>query len=138
MMTTGRSTAARTRCAAVLVAIALGSLFAACGDNDVDPEATRDTVEERAGDAREQAENAFASLRTDAERLLDQFQTRNAPEAKQQLLDQCRDVLERLRRANSENVGRVQSLCDRIRDTDPANSSIWREVRDEINKLKEN
>jgi nucleotidyltransferase/DNA polymerase involved in DNA repair len=138
MMPTGRPTAARTRCAVVLVAIALGTLLAGCGDNDVDPQATRDTVEESAGDAREQAENAFASLRTDAERLLDQFQTRNAPEAKQQLLDHCRDVLERLRRANSKNVDRVESICDRIRDTDPANSSTWREVRDEINKLREN
>ncbi len=74
MMPTGRSTAPRTRCAAVLVAIALGTLLAACGDNDVDPEATGDTGEETAGDAWEQAENAFASLRTGAERLLDQLQ----------------------------------------------------------------
>ena len=138
MMPTGSSTRVRSRCAAVLIAVALGTVFAACGDNDVDTEATRDTVEEAGQDAREEAENAFASLRTDAERLLDEFQTRNAPEAKEQLLEQCRDVLERLRRANSENVDRVESLCDRIQDTDPSNASVWQEVRDEINRLREN
>lgn len=138
MMPTGSSTRVRSRCAAVLIAVALGTLFAACGDNDVDTEATRDTVEEAGRDAREEAENAFASLRTDAERLLDEFQTRNAPQAKEQLLEQCRDALERLRRAESQNVDRVEALCDRIRDTDPSNSSVWREIRDEINRLREN
>ncbi len=137
MMPTGRSTRSRTRSALVLIAIALGTLLAACGDNDVDTEATQDTVEEATRDARQEAENAFATLRTEAERLVDQFQTRNAPEAKQRLLDQCRDALERLRRANSDQVGRVESLCNRIRDTDPSNASVWREVRDEITKLRQ-
>jgi len=138
MTTTGRSTRSRSRSALVLTAIALGTLFAACGDNDVDTEATQDTVENATRDARQEADNAVATLRTEAERLVDQFQTRNAPEAKQRLLDQCREVLERLRKANSDQVGRVQSLCDRIRDTDPSNASSWREVRDEIAKLRQN
>ncbi len=137
MMPTGRSTRSRTRSALVLIAIALGTLLAACGDNDVNTEATQDTVEEATRDARQEAENAFATLRTEAERLVDQFQTRNAPEAKQRLLDQCRDALERLREANSDQVGRVESLCNRIRDTDPSSASVWREVRDEITKLRQ-
>lgn len=136
MMPTGRSVRSRRRGAVVLIAIALGMLFVACGD-DADTQATQDTVEEATRDAREEAENAFATLRTEAERLLDEFQTRNAPEAKQKLLDQCRDVLERLRRANSEQVDRVDSLCNRIRDTDPSNASVWQEVKDEIAKLRE-
>ncbi len=119
-----------------MITIALGTLFVACGDNDVDTQATEDTVAEATRDAREEAENAFASLRTEGERLLDEFQTRNAPEAKQKLLEQCRDVLERLRKANSDQVGRVDSLCNRIRETDPTNASVWREVRDEIAKLR--
>jgi len=137
MMPTGRSTRSRSRSALLVTVIALGTLLAACGDNDVDTEATQDTVENATSDARQEAEKAFATLRTEAERLVDQFQTRNAPEAKQRLLDECRDALERLRRADSNQVGRVESLCDRIRDTDPSNASLWREVRDEITKLRE-
>jgi hypothetical protein len=137
MMPTGRPTRSRSRSALAVAVIALGTLLAACGDNDVDTEATQDTVENATSDAREEAEKAFATLRTEAERLVDQFQTRNAPEAKQRLLDECRDALERLRRADSNQVGRVESLCNRIRDTDPSNASLWREVRDEIAKLRE-
>jgi vacuolar-type H+-ATPase subunit H len=137
MMRTGRSTPSRSRRALVVVTIALGTLFAACGDNDVDTEATQDTVENATSDAREEAEDAFATLRTEAERLVDEFQTRNAPEAKERLLEECRNALERLRQADSDQVGRVESLCDRIRDTDPSNESLWREVRDEITRLRE-
>ena len=137
IMPTGRPTHARSRRAAVLIAVVLGTLFAACGDNDVDPEATPDTVEEAGRDARQEAENAFASLRTDGERLLDEIQTRNAPEAKERLLEQCREVLERLRQADSEHVDRVDALCNRIRETDPADASVWREVKDEIANLRE-
>ena len=134
-MPTGRSVRSRGRGAVVLITVALAMLFVACGD-DADTQATQDTVADATRDAREEAENAFATLRTEGERLLDEFQTRNAPEAKQKLLEQCRDVLERLRKANSDQVGRVDSLCNRIRDTDPSNSSVWREVREEISKLR--
>lgn len=135
MMPTARFMPARRRGGMVLIAIALGVLFVACGD-DADTQATQDTVQEATRDAREETENAFATLRTEGERLLDQFQTRNAPEAKQQLLDKCRDALERLRKANSDQAGRVDSLCNRIRDTEPSNASVWREVKDEIAKLR--
>ena len=137
MMPAGRSVRSHSRGAVLLIAIALGMLFVACGDNDVDTEATRDTVEDATRDAREEAENAFATLRTEGERLLDEFQTRNAPEVKQQLLDRCRDALERLRKANSDQADRVDSLCNRIRETDPSNTPVWGEVRDEIAKLRE-
>lgn len=135
-MPTGRSVRSRGRVAVVLITVALGMLFVACGD-DADTQATQDTVEDATRDAREEAEDAFATLRTEGERLLDEFQTRNAPEAKQKLLEQCRNVLERLRKANSDQAGRVDSLCNRIRDTDPSNASVWREVREEITKLRE-
>ena len=134
-MPTGRSVRSRGRRAVVLITIALGMLFVACGD-DVDTEATQDTVEDATRDAREEAENAFATLRTEGERLLDEFQTRNAPQAKEKLLEQCRDVLERLRKADSDQAGRVDSLCNRIRETDPSDASVWREVREEIAKLR--
>ena len=121
----------------VSIALALGMLFVACGDNDVDTQATQDTVEDATRDAREEAENAFATLRTEAEKLMDEFQTRNAPQAKEKLLEECREVLERLRKADSDQAGRVDSLCNRIRETDPSDASVWREVRDEITKLRE-
>ncbi len=136
-MPTGRPTHARSRRVAGMIAIVLAALFAACADNDADPEATRDSVEDAGRDVREEAEDAFASLRTDGERLLDEIQTRNAPEAKERLLNQCRDVLERLRQADSEHVDRVDALCNRIRETDPADASVWREVKDEISNLRE-
>lgn len=135
-MPTGRATRSRGRGAMVSIALALGMLFVACGDNDVDTQATQDTVEDATRDAREEAENAFATLRTEAEKLIDEFQTRNAPQAKEKLLEECREVLERLRKADSDQAGRVDSLCNRIRETDPTNAAVWREVREEIAKLR--
>lgn len=124
-----------SRYALAVITVALGALFVGCGDNDADTEATGDTVEQAADEARQEAENAFASWRTDAERLLDEIQTRNAPEAKQQLLDRCRDALEQLREADSAQADRVDDLCNRIRDTEVSNMSVWREVKDEVAKL---
>ncbi len=124
-----------SRYALAMITVALGALFVGCGDNDADTEATGDTVEQAAGEARQEAEKAFASWRTDAERLLDEIQTRNAPEAKQQLLDRCRDALEQLREADSAQADRVDDLCNRIRDTEVSNMSVWREVKDEVAKL---
>ncbi len=123
------------RWALIAVMAALATFLVACGADGVDTEATPDTVEEAAGDARQEAENAFASLRTDGERLLDEIRTRNAPELKQTLLDRCRDVLERLRQADSPNADRVDDLCTRIRDTDVNDAAAWQQVRDELAKL---
>lgn len=134
-MATGRSIGFRGRGAVVGITIAFGALFGACGD-DVDTQATDDTVAEATRDARGEAENAFASLRTEGERLMDEFQTRNAPQAKEKLLEQCRKALEDLRKAGSDRAGEVDRLCNRIRETDPSNASVWREVRDEIAKLR--
>ncbi|MDP8936212.1 MAG: hypothetical protein M3O23_00395 [Actinomycetota bacterium] len=115
--------------------VLFGALFVACGEDDVDTGATTDTVEERSTEAREQAENAFASFRTEAERLMDDIRARNAPEAKQVLLDRCRDALEQLRQANSDQTDRVDDLCNRIRDTEPTDTELWRQVQEEISKL---
>lgn len=134
-MSTGKPSVARGRYARMLAAIAVAVLFVGCADDDVDTEATQDTVEQAGNEAREEAEQAFATLRTNAERILDEIQTRNAPELKERLLDECRDALERLRRADSDRADRVEDLCDRIRDTDPSDSSVWRDVKDELGRL---
>lgn len=125
------------RYALALITLAVGALFVACGDDDVDTEATPDTVEEAARDAREEAKDTFASLRTDAERFLDEIRTRRAPEAKQALLDRCRDALERLRQAESTQAQRLDDLCNRIRDTEPTDTAAWQQVQDELDRLRE-
>jgi len=136
-MVTGRTSVTRGRHVLVVVAIAAGALLVGCGDDDVDTQATQDTIEQGSNEARQEAEQAFATLRTNGERLLDEIQTRNAPELKERLLDECRDALERLRRADSDQASRVEALCDRIRDTDPNDTGVWRDVREEIEKLRE-
>jgi hypothetical protein len=90
---------------------------------------------EAAGDLRKAAGDAWASLRTDSERIVDQIQTRNDPNAKQQLLDKCRDSLEKLRRANSNSAERVDQLCSRIRNTDVNAREAWNDVKREINEI---
>ncbi len=124
----------RGRRTVLCVLLALAMLSVACGD-DIDTEETRDTAAERAEEAREAAENAIAELRTQGERLVDQIETRNAPEAKEELLNRCRDVLERLRKAASESAERVDSLCNRIRDADVENEGQWRDIKEELGKL---
>lgn len=119
----------------ILVFFALAGVLTACGSDDVDTDATGDTIEETAEDAREAAEDAMADLRTGAERFVDEIQTRNAPEAKEQLLERCRDALERLRKADSDDADRVEELCGRIRDADVKNASVWDEIKAEIEKL---
>ena len=114
--------------------IPLAAAVTGCSSDDVGT-ATRDTVEERAGDAQEAARDGLAGLRTDVERLIDDVQARNAPEVKEQLLDRCRDALERLRRASSESADRVQKLCDRIRDADITNEAVWNDIKQEVEQI---
>lgn len=121
-----------------ITTVTLGLLVAGCEDADIDTDATQDTVEEAGEQARETAQEAFASLRTDAERLVDEIQTNNAPQAKEDLLERCRDVLERLREAESEAADRVGDICDRIRDTDVEDAEVWDDIRQEINEVEVN
>lgn len=121
---------------AVGAGTALVLLGAACGGNGNDLETTQSSVAQASDSARSQAEDAFASLRTDAERFVDQIRTRNSPEIKQELLKQCRDIEERLRKADSPDAGRVDKICNRIRDTDPSDDKVWSDIRKEINELR--
>lgn len=127
----------RRRAAAVVLVMALAAVFTACGGNNNDATAgsTTQTVQDATQSAKDDAANAFAALRTQAERLVDQVKTSDAPQAKQKLLDQCRDALEKLRKANSDQADHVDTLCNRIRDTDVTNVSAWGDLKDEINKL---
>lgn len=125
-----------------LALVLFGTALAAC--NAEDEQDLRDTgrdvqqqTRELSEDARRESSDAWASLRTDGERLVDQVQTRNDPESKQQLLDRCRDTLERLRKAGSPRAGQVDDLCTAIRAADVSNDSVWDGIRQRFNQLNQ-
>ncbi len=97
--------------------------------------AAKEDVKDAAASAKQQAREAWASIRTDGERWVDRIQTRGDTGAKQELLNACRDALERLRKDNAGAADRVDRLCTRIRDTDVSNSSAWNEIQSELNRL---
>ncbi len=103
---------------------------------DVDTDATRDTIEEAGESAGETAEEAFASLGTDAERLVDEIQANRAPQAEGDLLERCRDVLKSIREAESESADRVDEICDRIHDADVDDAEVWDTIRQEIEEVQ--
>lgn len=115
--------------------LALVGALAACSSDDGGSDVTGETIDRVADEAREAAGDGLASLRADAERLVDEIQSRNASEAKQQLLDRCRSALERLRAASSEEAERVADICDRVQNSDLDNRSAWAEIRQEIEKV---
>lgn len=124
----------------MLVALLLAGavVAAACeSDSDVNSGQAQDRARDTTGTVRDQARDAWASLRTDGERLIDNIQTRNDPEAKQQLLDRCRDAEERLRENDSRNADRVNEFCDNVRDTDLNNTDAWERIKAEFEQLRD-
>ncbi|MBW3547287.1 MAG: hypothetical protein KY452_04000 [Actinobacteria bacterium] len=109
----------------------MGLAFGACGDDET-ADRTADTVEDVAEDAADTAENAWASFRTGFERLVDEAATGDS-EAQDQLLDQCRDTLEELRKADDPGADRVGQLCDNIRDAD--DETAWDDIRQEFEDI---
>lgn len=119
-----------------MVAIAALS-FVGCGDDGESAgTGVEQQTEEAASDARAAARDAWASVRTDAERLIDEIRTQDAPRLKEQLLDRCRDALERLRESGSDRADEVDRLCNRVRDTDVTNTDSWTDIRQEIDQLQ--
>lgn len=119
----------------LVLILALTSPLSACGSDDVGTEATGDTIEQAGRDAQDAARDGLGGLRTDAERFIDDIQSRNASEAKQQLLERCRDSVERLRKASSDEAERVTAICERIQNSDLENRSAWDEIKQEIEKV---
>jgi hypothetical protein len=111
-------------------------VMVACdGGNDVDTEQAQDRVNQTADDVRGRANDVWADLRTDGERLIDDVQTRNDPEVKDRLLDRCRDAEEKLRKDDNPNADRVNEFCDDIRDANPDDSSAWNAIRTRFEEL---
>ena len=134
----------------IVISVALASLLVACGGDSNGGQASDDTqggVERVAEDVREGAEDAasaaaerlrtgWASLETNAERLVDRIKTDGDSEAKQELLDDCRDRLQDARAAGSDQADRIEGLCDRVRDTDVNAGDTWDEIRKQIEDIE--
>ncbi len=118
--------------ALVVVALALGGC-SEDGDGTVAPAA--EEVEDAAVDARRAAVDGWDSLKNDAERLVNEIQSNKDPNAKQELLERCRDSVNKLREADSAQADRAQSLCDRIQNTDVDAGEAWQEIKEEIAQL---
>ena len=115
--------------AALLAVSAVG--IACSDDGSVDTDKARD----QAQTIRNETRQAWANMRADGDRLIDQIQTRSDPDAKQQLLDRCRDSHDRMQKEDASNADRVNRLCDRIRNTDPSAQSAWNEIKSEFREL---
>ncbi len=108
----------------------IGALVAAgCTEGD------ERAAEKTAKDVQQGAQDGWADLRTDGERLVDRIQTGNDAEAKRELLERCRNVLERLRTTNDPNVSRVENYCDTIEATSPKDSTSWDMIRQRLQEL---
>lgn len=121
----------------VLLVLGVAFMFlAGCGDNDDSARDTsdriEDTVQEGAEDLAKAADDAWASFRTNFERLVDEAATGDS-EAQEELLDRCRDALQELREADDPDADRVGELCDQIRDAD--DETAWDELRAEFEEL---
>jgi hypothetical protein len=112
----------------VVACLGLGTL-AACGDDD-----TEERVDDAAEDLGEAAGNAWASFRTNWERLIDQASTGDT-EAQDELLGECRDLLQDLREDDDPAADGVQSFCDSIRDAD--DDADWDATRETFEQLQE-
>lgn len=123
-----------TRLTFALLALALGmAVIAACTSDD--QEQVQSAASTAAGEAKTQVKDAWASMRTDGERMIDAVQTRNDPAVKQDLLDSCRNTLEKMRKADNASADKVDALCTKIRDTDPKDSNAWAGIKDQWKQL---
>jgi hypothetical protein len=122
---------ARLRKTLTASSIALALALGACGDDDT-ADRTADTVEDAAEQVGENVEDAWASFRTDFERLVDDAATGDNA-AQDQLLDECRDTLEELRQADDPATERVGQLCDNIREAD--DQTAWDTIRQDIEEI---
>lgn len=114
---------------------ALSLLLGACGDDTGDEQTTDtldETVDDVTDDIEEGARTAWASLRTNAERLIDEASTGDS-EAQEQLLEECRDTLQELRESGDKDTDRVEQLCDDIRDAE--DDADWDALRNEVRAI---
>src|SRR3712207_5202581 len=107
---------------AMLAGLALfGGVAVACDEDpevntpDVNTEQVQNRANEVASNVKESSKNAWASISTDGNRLIDSVQTRNDAGAKQDLLNNCRHVEEKMRKEHVSGSRQVNDFCDDIR-----------------------
>ena len=120
------------------VLLASSVVGTACSeDADLDTEKAKDNANQAAQTIRRETRDAWATLRTDGERLVDQVQTRNDPEAQKQLLEKCRDTVEQMRKNDQPNSDRVNQFCDKVRDTDVKDTNAWNQLKAQFKELND-
>jgi hypothetical protein len=113
-----------------LLVIALGmSVMISCTSED------QQAVQDKATAARSQVQDAWAGLRTDGDRLVDQIKTHNDSSAKQNLLDSCRNAVEQLRKNENAQADSANDLCNKIRDTDVNAGAAWDSIKSQLDQL---
>lgn len=123
------------RAAAVLLLVVGVGAVACTAEGDGNTGAAGQQVKDVGADLKKSATDAWASLTTDSDRLVDRVQTRNDADAKKELLDRCRDAQERLKKANSGSTDRATKLCDRIRDADVNTPAVWNDIKNELKAI---
>jgi hypothetical protein len=81
------------------------------------------------------ANGAWSSLYTDAQNLINQLQTQNAPQAKQTAVSQCQSAVQQVQSSNPSLGSQVSSLCDKISSTDVSNSQAWNQIKQQLSDL---
>jgi hypothetical protein len=94
-------------------------------------------VQNAASNVQKDVKDAWTSLNVDRDRLVDRIQARNDPEAKKELLDNCRSAQEKIAKNDSARGKDVNDLCDKIRDTDINSRDAWNQIKDQMNKLNQ-
>lgn len=110
------------------------SALVACTEEDTDR--VQSEAQGAADRITQEMKDAWVSASVDGEKLIDDVQTRNDPEAKKKLLENCRKGEEQMRKANADAGKQMQQLCDQIRDADVNNKDAWDKVRTRWTELK--
>lgn len=79
--------------------------------------------------------SSWASVYSDAQSLLNQLQSQNAPQLKQSLLNKCATAQQQANQNDATLGSKIQSLCTMISNTDVSNNQAWNQVRQQLNNL---
>ena len=118
----------------VLAVAAGGATLAVACDGDTDTEKAKQQVKDVGKDVQKETKEAWTTLRTDGERLVDRVQNTSDEGARRQLVNNCRDAQQRMAN-DADRAGRVSKLCDRIQNTDVNAKDAWNDIRREIQDL---
>ena len=127
---------------AVVALVAVGVLLGACSGGEAGSangaaDNVRRDASATANEVRTRVSDAWASLRSDGEQLIDKSRTSADPNAKADLLARCRDARDRLATNNPDQAGRVERFCNNVRDANPGDSAAWETIKREFGALRD-